>query len=960
MLWFLCIAAGAQTTHFGLLAPVAQQAGVPFTLGIVALDGTNTVVTNYTGTVSLQITNVYTDPPQYTFSPANLGMLNVPVTLRTPGPQTLTAIALAQGFSGSTQVTVLPTHLVLVAPANVTAGVPFNVTVNALDQNNQPLTAFSDVIGFTTADAAAALPPPTLVNGSGSFSIAAGAAGTQTLYATVIASNFTIYGLEQYNVNHAAATHFRITSLPMAVSGQAFAFQIAALDALNNPDSGYAGTVHFSSSDGAANLPADTALAAGQGSFSAMLLTAGNQALTATDIGNGAIAGSTILAVPGSVSHLAVGVPPHAYPGAPVHLNVQALDAFNHPVPGYAGTVHFTSTDLAAVLPADYTFAPADKGVHYFPLGATLKKGGMQTITATDSAGPFTGSGPVKVGPKAGCFLAPLDLMEGTHPFAVTTGDFNLDSKPDIAIANNQGSDPQPGAVLVIAGNGSQAFPAAQSFSAGFDLFGIVAGDLNGDGKPDLATTDFGVPWEPKTVNVLLGNGDGSFQPSADYRVAGVPAAIAIADLNHDGVADLVTADWAQFGADILLGNGDGTFQSTTVVNMANSTYNNTYGIAVGDLNGDGIPDLVAANLIGQSAGAIGIAMGNGDGTFAPATYLQDGGNGPFQVLLADLNGDGRLDIVAANIYDASVSVLLGNGDGTFQAPLRIFDSCCGAYNIFLADVNNDGQLDLVSAANNLGNSSVRYGNGDGTFQAAQPLPLFIEDVSVADFDGDGTQDIAGVYGTASLQLLFNQNCAGPATHLAVAAPATVSSGSAFDLMVNALDQFELVDNHYVGTVHFTSTDPRAVLPPDYTFVSNDKGAHTFASGGRLFTFGPQTVTATDVADPSISGVSGAIGVGAAVTSVTLTSSANPAHFRQLVTLTATVGSPGGTPAGTVMFMDGAKMLGNVLLSGGVATLQTVLGEIGPHALAASFSGSANFLGSSSPTLVVNRTPQPR
>ena len=157
---------------------------------------------------------------------------------------------------------------------------------------------------------------------------------------------------------------------------------MTALDQFNNTVTSYAGTVHFTSSDGQAVLPANSTLTNGTGTFSATLKTAGNQTITATDTVTASITGtsSTIAISTGSATHFVVSAPASAAAGSAFSFTVTALDQFNNTATGYAGTVHFTSTDVGAVLPANSTLT---NGVGTF--SATLNTGGNQTITATDT-----------------------------------------------------------------------------------------------------------------------------------------------------------------------------------------------------------------------------------------------------------------------------------------------------------------------------------------------------------------------------------------------------------------------------------------------------------------------------------------------------------------------------------------------------------------------------------------------
>ena len=295
-----------------------------------------------------------------------------------------------------------------------------------------------------------------------------------------------------------------------------------------------------------------------------------------------------------------------------------------------------------------------------------------------------------------------------------------------------------------------------QSFDVGTGTPRLTAGDVNGDGKLDVVATNLNAA--TNIVAVLLNNGDGTFQPHADYASGTGASAAAIADLNGDGALDLVTTNFSGSTVSVLLGRGDGTFPTHTDYTTARYPQR----IAIGDLNGDGRLDLVVAAAVDQISerlSAISVLLGNGDGTFRThADYASAWG--ATEVQLADLNGDGNLDVVASHVEPEhpvgtpgnAISVLLGNGDGTLQSDveyaIRPSDAFRVAIDLAIGDLNGDGKPDLVTA--NFGTHadvSVLLGNGDGTFQSHVEYPVegdtaLLTGVAVADLNGDGKLDL--------------------------------------------------------------------------------------------------------------------------------------------------------------------------------------------------------------------------
>jgi hypothetical protein len=396
-------------------------------------------------------------------------------------------------------------------------------------------------------------------------------------------------------------------------------------------------------------------------------------------------------------------------------------------------------------------------------LGAQRAYDNWQVIATSVAVGDFnrdghldlavTNSGDntisVLLGNGDGTFQAPQNTAVGIEPLALAVADFNGDGYLDVAVLNSahiSGNQYGEGTVGLLLGNGDGSFQPAQTYQTGRAPSGLAVGDFNCDGALDLAVTIPNLNGGNGTVAIFLGKGDGSFQAAQSYAVGPLPQAPAVADFNGDGHLDLAVPNqgYPAKGVSVLLGNGDGTFQAAQ--NYA--TNSTLYSLAVGDFNADGRPDLV---LVGPAGAAIW--LGQGDGTFQAGQFL---GVGAGPVAVADFNQDAKSDLAVIDSgsapYHGVLSVLLGKGDGAFlTAPsYPVGKGYCGP--LAVGDFNGDGIADLAVAE---GGGTVLYdgtdatvviwfGNGDGSFRQG---PSFLSgqgtwDIAVADFNGDGKQDL--------------------------------------------------------------------------------------------------------------------------------------------------------------------------------------------------------------------------
>jgi hypothetical protein len=335
-------------------------------------------------------------------------------------------------------------------------------------------------------------------------------------------------------------------------------------------------------------------------------------------------------------------------------------------------------------------------------------------------------------------FAGPRHYGTGVFPVSVAIGDLNGDGAQDLAIANSARYKPL-GTVSVLLNKGDGSFRARRNYTTAKTPESVVIGDLSGDGKPDLATANR----VAGTVSVLLNKGDGSFQARQDYRAGGRPRSIVIGDLTADGKPDLATSNVKHASAtrtrgtlSVFPARGDGSFAPRHDYRTAKFPVS----LALGDINGDGKPDLVAASV---SASKISVRLNRGDGSF-PARRDYAAGRRPHSVAIADLNGDGKVDVATAS---GAVSVLLNRGDGRFR---HHRDYASSPTSVATGDLNGDRTPDLlVSTFNGV---SVLVNRGNGRFRAGVDYPTdrdpFGDDsgvpVSVAsgDLNGDGRPDL--------------------------------------------------------------------------------------------------------------------------------------------------------------------------------------------------------------------------
>ncbi|HEX4007364.1 MAG TPA: Ig-like domain repeat protein [Acidobacteriaceae bacterium] len=550
------------------------------------------------------------------------------------------------------------------------------------------------------------------------------------------------------------------------------------------------------------------------------------------------------------------------------------------------------------------------------------------------------------------------------------------------------------GSASLAASSSTSSYAPYVGYNSGLGPSMVLVADFNQDGIPDLLTAD-----EANIINgtdyigILLGKGDGTFQSVAGYNFNGntlYPSAMAVGDLNGDGYPDVVVADVQTQQLYVLMNDGTGDGRLGSVFTYTFPTWNDPTngqqnlpvapidGIAIGDVNGDGKPDVLVTFTQFQvpntdcgnyrGCGAFGVMLGNGDGTLKMGnpnppwvpSYLS-GFTGGYQedvqepIALVDTRGNGKLDAVITEENIGQVCVSLGNGDGTFAGA-----NCYGSPNgpsFAVGDFNGDGIPDLfvtsLDSAN--GSSGVLLGKGDGSFQStiAGP-PAGVNNVAAGDLNGDGKLDVV---------LTGNGATEDPGTFLVLygngdgtfGAANTVNATADGDYLISAA----VADLNGDGVLDVAAVDPVATANVMLGSLSTTVTA-TLTGVSPVGASG--TTHAVEANYPGDSYYSGSASTTTSLsaqpipTTLALASNLSTVTVGGQVTLTATA-SPNSvqdhSPGGAVTFSMNGNSIGAATPSNGVATLHPNLTVVQTDTFTAAFAGDSNFVSSNSSTPVV-------
>ena len=712
------IVTAAAATHLGVTGGVNVTAGGVEHLLVTALDPYGNTSSTYSGTVQLTSTDGQAVLPSNATLTGGVGLFNV--TLKTAGTQSITATdTVTPGITGVDSGLVVTaaaaTHFGVTGGVDVTAGTVENITVTALDPYGNTATGYTGTVHVTSSDGQAVLPSnATLTNGVGSFNVTLKTAGTRSITATDTATS-GITGIQSgLIVTAAAASHFSVTGGVSEVAGGVETITVTALDPYGNVDLSYSGTVHVTSTDGQAVLPADATLTNGVGSFSVTLKTAGTQTITATDTVTPGITGteSSLVISPAAASHFGVTGGVDVTAGGVEHVTVTALDPFGNTVTGYSGTVHLTSSDGQAVLPSNATLT---NGVGSFSV--TLKTAGTQSITATDTVTPGI------TGVDSGLVVSPAAATG--FVLGGTTGGPGGTARPVTVRAVDQYGNTATGytgTVHFTSDDPNATLPADATLTNGMGTFGVT---LQTAGTHSITATDTVTPGiNGAELGIVSSSAVTSLALTSSTKHDFIGQSVTLTARVTTGSPTLHPSGAVTFrdGSTVLgtanLVNGVATF-STTSLGLGGHSLSATYGGLSGQFLASGLsvaPSSLIFTVVGDGT------QGN-SGIGGPATDARiSGANG----VVFDAQGNLFIsDDVNSRIYKVTpagiITTVVGNGtsggsgdggqatDASIAQPAGMVFDASG--NLYFADLST-GTIRKVTPAGIISRFAGNYQHG--------------------------------------------------------------------------------------------------------------------------------------------------------------------------------------------------------------------------------------------------------
>ena len=411
----------------------------------------------------------------------------------------------------------------------------------------------------------------------------------------------------------------------------------------------------------------------------------------------------------------------------------------------------------------------APSGATWRPISVTV---GGYTGYSYRVANPFIPTFATKNSIMPGDFASKVDFATGSNPYSVAIGDLDGDGKPDLAVANRGINTVSVFRNTATSGSiTTGSFASKVDFATGSFPVSVAIGDLDGDGKPDLEAVNF----YDNTISVLRNTATsgsittGSFASKVDFTTGSNPYSVAIGDLDGDGKPDLAVTNSSSSTVSVFWNTSTSgsiiTGSFAAKVDFASG--GGPYSVAIGDLDGDGKPDLAVANLVGNTVSVLRNTSTYGSISFAARVYFATGTR-PIRVAIGDLDGDGKPDLAVTNQDSNTVSVLRNTATsgsiipGSFAAKVD-FATGGSPYSIAIGDLDGDGKPDLVVINGNdntvsvLRNTATSGSITTGSFAAKVDFAtgLYPNSVAIGDLDGDGKPDLAVInYGTNTVSVL--------------------------------------------------------------------------------------------------------------------------------------------------------------------------------------------------------------